>query len=140
MSNCSEFEKTKEVNQKRLVSFAEVHNKTKAGLEAAREENQKLVDAATPLVDSLVPPGGENAEASFQDRLRRASAGFRSYVEDTARSCVSEVLVTAKALMPDQDMTPFATGIVPGVGDDRFAAIEDQVRPVADAVIERLEL
>lgn len=135
----SEHEKEKKKAFDELARLTEVHKKTEAELAAAKEENRQLVEAATPFVDSLVPPEDENAGRPFLERLHQASGALRGYIRDTARACVVSILGVVKALMPDQDMEPFASGRVAGVSDDDLALAEEQVQPTADAVMERLD-
>ena len=139
MECCSEYEVEKLKALAEITRLAEANKKAEAELAAAKEDNRQLVEAATPLVDSLVPPEGENADRPFLERLHRASGELRSYIRDAAHACVVQILGVVKALLPNQDMTPFATGDVPGVTDEDFSLLEEQVQPIADAIMERLD-
>lgn len=72
-------------------------------------------------------------------RLQRASSELRGYIRDTANTYVLHILSIVKALKPDQDMVPFATGNVSGKSEEEFSALEESVQPVADAIMERLD-
>lgn len=93
-------------------------------LEVVQKETQELVEAATPFVDSLVPSEGGSSEDSFLVRLPRSSDELRGYIRDTANTCVLHVLSIVRALKPDQDMAPFATGNVTGKSEEEFALLK----------------
>ena len=110
-----------------------------ADLAAANTERQLVLEAATQLVDAIVPPAGNDAPVPFMERLQRAPGELHSFIRDTAHVCMTQILGIVKALTPGLDMKPFVTGRVPGRTEDDLSLLEKEVGSVADAVVDRME-
>jgi len=135
----SELENDKKKACDELACLSEANKKAETELAAAREENRRLVEAVTPVVDSLVPLTSEDAGRPLLDRLHQMTGALHGYIRDATHACAVTILGVVKAVMPHQDMEPFATGHVAGVSDEDLTRYEEEVQPVADAMIERLD-
>lgn len=122
-----------------LKAVQEENTRLSGELQASQEEVRELVEAVTPIVDALVPVEEGGDVKSFLARLRQSMGEVRGYAGDVARACMTELVTIAKALMPGQSMEPFATGSAPGLTEEEYAALETEVKPVADAIMDRLE-
>lgn len=108
-------------------------------LQASQEEVRELVEAATPIVDALVPVEEGSEVKFFLERLRQCAGEVRGFAGDVARACVSELVTIARALMPGQSMEPFSTGSTPGLTEEEYATLEAEVKPATDTIKDKLE-
>lgn len=110
-----------------------------SALQVDRDQYQEVTDAPASLVDLLVPAGNSWSRQAVIQELQGAAKELLTYVRDTTSTYVAHVLSSVKALKQDQDMARFAQGRVGELADMEYAALEEQVEPITQAIMERLE-
>jgi hypothetical protein len=114
------------------------------GLAAEKDSQAKeLADlkAAAQLIVNMVDPAEDGAarERSLMEQLREAPQKITGNLSETFRQYMAHILGLVKSYWPGANLTPLSDGLAAGCSDEEFAQYVEEVKPIADKVIDSLE-
>ena len=97
--------------------------------------------AATQLVVDMVDlvEDGAAGERSLVERLCEAPQKIAGYLSETSKQYMAHILGLVKSYWPGANLTPLGDGLAAGCSDEQFAQYVEEVKPIADKVIDSLE-
>lgn len=105
-----------------------------------KKELDKLKAAAQAVVDMVDPPEEVTEQTkALLGRLLGALQGIIKYLSDTTRQYVSHVLGLVKSYWPQTNLVPLGEGISIECSEDKFAYLVEEVKPIADRIVDSLE-
>jgi hypothetical protein len=104
------------------------------------KELADLKIAAQAVVDMVDPVGdGAAGEKSLMERLREAPQKISSYLSETSKQYMAHVLGLVKSYWPVANLAPLSDGLAAGCSDEQFDQYVEELKPVADRIVESLE-
>ena len=104
------------------------------------KELADLKIAAQAVVDMVDPVGdGAAGEKSLMERLREAPQKISSYLSETSKQYMAHVLGLVKSYWPVANLAPLSDGLAVGCSDEQFDQYVEELKPVADRIVESLE-
>ena len=102
---------------------------------------QRLADleAAAKVVVDMVEDEGAG-EKSLLERLREAPQRLSSFFSDTSREYLAHALGLVKSFLPSANLSLIGDGVAVGCSKERFSEYVAEMKPIADKVINSLEL
>ena len=82
---------------------------------------------------------GEAGEKSLVERLRDTPQKITSFLSETSKQYIAHILGLMKSYWPGENLTPLGDGLAAGYSEDQFAEYIEEVKPIADKVVESLE-
>ena len=105
-----------------------------------KKELDELKAAAQTVVDMVdLPEEGAELTKTLLERLHGVSQGIIKYLSDTTRQYVSHVLGLVKSYWPQANLVPLGEGISIECSEDKFAYLVEEVKPIADRIVDSLE-
>ena len=97
--------------------------------------------AAAQLVVDMVDlvEDGAAGERSLVERLCEASQKTAGYLSETSKQYMAHILGLVKSYWPGANLTPLGDGLAAGCSDEQFAQYVEEVKSIADKVIDNLE-
>jgi hypothetical protein len=74
------------------------------------------------------------------DRLKEAPSLLATYVKHLAKSIPNQVLAFMKSYFPKAPVDVVAGGLVANCTDEQYAELLEQMAPIAEQVVEKLNL
>jgi hypothetical protein len=74
------------------------------------------------------------------DRLKEAPGCLEAYVKHLAKSIPNQVLVYMKSYFPKAPVDVVVGGLAANCSDDQYKELLEQMAPIAEQVIEKLNL
>jgi hypothetical protein len=108
--------------------------------EKLRGQLKELEEAALPITRLLVPHSGEPKIAPLVDRLKEAPRRLGMYVKHLAKSIPNQVLAFMKSYFPKAPVDVVAGGLAANCSDDQYKELLEQMAPIAEQVVEKLNL
>ena len=141
--HADEIEKLTNINKdtdKQLVEAMQQITDLAAKRDRQKKELNELKAASQVIVD-MVDPLEEGAEQTktLLERLQGAPQKIIKYLSDTSRQYVSHVLGLVKSYWPKANLTPLGEGMFVVCTEDNFAALVEEVKPIADRIMDSLE-
>jgi hypothetical protein len=84
-------------------------------------------------------PGGPKI-APLVDRLKEAPSRLAAYVKHLAKSIPNQVLAFMKSYFPKAPVDVVAGGLAANCTDEQYAELLEQMAPIAEQVIDKLNL
>lgn len=94
---------------------------------------QAVVDMVDPIED------GAAGEKSLMERLHGAPQKIASYLSETSKQYMAHVLGLVRSYWPVANLTPLGDGLAAGCSKEQFAQYVEEVKPIADKVVDSLE-
>jgi exoribonuclease R len=123
-----------------LVNCYKSLQKLNEDCEKLRAQLKELEEAALPIARLLVPHPGGPKIAPLVDRLKEAPSRLAAYVKHLARSIPNQVLAFMKSYFPKAPVDVVAGGLAANCTDEQYAELLEQMAPIADQVVEKLNL
>jgi hypothetical protein len=101
---------------------------------------KELEEVALPIARILVPHPGGPKIAPLVDRLREAPSRLATYVKHLARSIPKQVLAFMKSYFPKAPVEVVAGGVAANCTDELYAELLEQMAPIAEQVVEKLNI
>jgi hypothetical protein len=101
---------------------------------------KELEEAALPIARLLVPHPGGPKIAPLVDRLKEAPSRLAAYVKHLAKSIPNQVLAFMKSYFPKAPVDVVAGGLAANCSDEQYAELLEQMAPIADQVVDKLNL
>jgi hypothetical protein len=101
---------------------------------------KELEEAALLIARLLVPHSGGPKIALLVDRLREAPGRLATYVKHLAKSIPNQVLAYMKSYFPKAPVDVVASGLAANCTDEQYAELLEQMAPIAEQVVEKLNL
>jgi hypothetical protein len=73
------------------------------------------------------------------ERLHETPQKISSYVSETTKTYVEHILGLFKSYWPKANLEPLATGMSVDCTEDKFKELVEEVKPVAQKLVESLE-
>jgi hypothetical protein len=123
-----------------LVNCYKSLQKLNKDCEKLRGQLKELEEAALPIARLLVPHPGRPKIAPLVDRLKEAPRRLATYVKHLARSIPNHVLAYMKSYFPKAAVDVVAGGLATNCTDKQYKELLEQMAPIAEQVIEKLNL
>jgi hypothetical protein len=123
-----------------LVNCYKSLQKLNEDCEKLRAQLKELEEAALPIARLLVPHPGGPKIAPLVDRLREAPSCLATYVKHLAESIPNRLLAYMKSYFPKAPVDVVAGGLAANCTDEQYAELLEQMAPIAEQVIEKLNL
>jgi hypothetical protein len=101
---------------------------------------KELEEAVLPIARLLVPHPGGPKIAPLVDQLREAPRRLVTYVKHLAKSIPNQVLAFMKSYFPKAPVDVVAGGLAANCTDEQYAELLEQMAPIAEQVVEKLNL
>jgi hypothetical protein len=101
---------------------------------------KELEEAALPIARLLVPHPGGPKVAPLVDRLKEAPGRLATYVKHLAKSIPNQVLAFMKSYFPKVLVNVVAGGLAANCTDVQYTELLEQMAPIAEQVVEKLNL
>jgi hypothetical protein len=101
---------------------------------------KELEEAALPIARLLVPHPGGPKIAPLVDRLREAPGRLVTCVKHFTKSIPNQVLAYMKSYFPKAPVEVVAGGLAANCTDEQYAELLEQMAPIAEQVVEKLNL
>jgi hypothetical protein len=108
--------------------------------EKLRGQLKELEKAALPIARLLVPHPGGPKIFPLVDRLKEAPGRLATYVKHLAKSIPNQVLEFMKSYFPKVPVDVVAGGLAANCMDEQYAELLEQMAPIAEQVVEKLNL
>jgi hypothetical protein len=108
--------------------------------ERLRGQLKELEEVVLPIARLLVPHPGGPKIASLVDRLKEAPGPLVTYVKHLAKSIPNHVFAYMKSYFPKALVDVVAGGLAANCTDDQYKKLLEQMAPIADQVVEKLNL
>jgi hypothetical protein len=108
--------------------------------EKLRGQLKELEEAALPIARLLVPHPGGTKITPLVDRLTEGPGCLATYVKHLAKSIPNQVLVYMKSYFPKAPVDVVAGGLAVNYTDEQYAELLEQMAPIAEQVVEKLNL
>ena len=104
------------------------------------KELGELKAAAHADVDMVDPPEeGTQEDRTQVERLQGTPQKIMRYLSDTTREYVSHVLGLVKSYWPLANLIPLGEGMTQECTEEKFAILVEEVKPVANRIVDILE-
>jgi len=104
------------------------------------KELGELKAAAQAVVDMVDPPEeSTHVDKTSLERLQGAPQKIMRYLSDITRGYVSHVLGLVKYYWPKANLVPLGEGISIDCSEEKFTALVEEVKPIADRIVDTLE-
>jgi hypothetical protein len=130
----------------RIASDRDLVNRYKS-LQKLNEDRERLQgqlkeleEAALPIARLLVPHPGGPKVAPLVDRLKEAPGRLATYVKHLAKSIPNQVLAFMKSYFPKVLVNVVAGGLAANCTDVQYTELLEQMAPIAEQVVEKLNL
>jgi hypothetical protein len=130
----------------RIASDRDLVNRYKS-LQKLNEDRERLQgqlkeleEAALPIARLLVPHPGGPKVAPLVDRLKEAPGRLATYVKHLAKSIPNQVLAFMKSYFPKVLVNVVAGGLAANCTDEQYTELLEQMAPIAEQVVEKLNL
>jgi hypothetical protein len=123
-----------------LVNCYKSLQKLNEDCEKLRAQMKELEEAALPIARLLVPHPGGPKIAPLVDRLREAPSHLATYVMHLAKSIPNQVLAYMKSYFLKAPVDIVAGGLAANCTDEQYAELLEQMAPIAEQVVEKLNL
>jgi hypothetical protein len=123
-----------------LVNCYKSLQKLNEDCEKLRAPLKELEEAALPIATLLVPHPGGPKIAPLVDRLKEAPSRLETYVKHLAKSITNQVLAFMKSYFPKAPVDVVAGGLAANCTDEQYAELLEQMAPIAEQVVEKLNL
>jgi hypothetical protein len=108
--------------------------------EKLRGQLKELEEAALPIARLLVPHPSGPKIAPLVDRLKEAPERLVTYVKHLAKSISNQVLAYMKSYFPKAPVDVVAGGLAANCTDEQYKELLEQMAPIAEQVVEKLNL
>jgi hypothetical protein len=108
--------------------------------ERLRGQLKELEEAALPIARLLVPHPGGPKIAPLVDRLKEAPGRLATYVKHLAKSIPNQVLAYMESYFPKTPVDVVAGGLPANCIDDQYKELLEEMAPIAEQVMEKLNL
>lgn len=109
-------------------------------LVAARAYIGELETAVLPIVDTFVPEVEDQETAPLLTRLRQVPQQVQNFVRSAAKVVIKHVLARVQDRWGVQDIEKVADGASDECTDERYEALMDKAEPIAQILVDDLEL
>jgi hypothetical protein len=123
-----------------LVNCYKSLQKLNEDCEKMRGQLKELDEAALPIARLLVPHPGGPKIAPLVDRLREAPSRLAAYVKHLAKSIPNQVLAYMKSYFPKAPVDIIVGGLATNCTDEQYAELLEQMAPIAEQVVGKLNL
>jgi hypothetical protein len=123
-----------------LVNCYKSLQKLNEDCEKLQGQLKELEGAALPIARLLVPHPGRPKIAPLVDRLREAPGHLATYVKHLAKSIPNQVLEYMKSYFPKDLVDVVAGGLAANYTDEQYAELLEQMAPIADQVVGKINL
>jgi hypothetical protein len=123
-----------------LVNCYKSFQKLNEDCEKLRAQIKELEEAAIPIARLLVPHPGGPKKAPLVDRFKEAPSRLAAYVKHLAKSIPNQVLAFMKSYFPKAPVDVVAGGLAANCTAEQYAELLEQMAPIADQVVEKLNL
>jgi hypothetical protein len=82
---------------------------------------------------------GDAEDKSLVERLRDTPQKITSFLSETSKQYMAHILGLVKSYWPRVNLTPLGDGLAAGCLDEYFTEYIEEVKPIADKVVESLE-
>jgi hypothetical protein len=122
------------------VNYYKSLQKLNEDCERLRGQLKELEEATLPVVRLLVPHPGGPKIAPLVDRLKEAPGRLATYVKHLAKSSPNQVLAFMKSYFPKAPVDVVAGGLATNCTDEQYTELLEQMVPIAEQVVEKLNL
>jgi hypothetical protein len=130
----------REASDPDLVNYYKYLQKLNEDCEKPRDQLKELEEAAHLIARLLVPHPGGPKIAPLVDRLKEAPSRLETYVKHLAKSIPNQVLAYMKSYLPKAMVDVVAGGLVANCTDNQYKELLEQMAPIAEQVVEKLNL
>jgi hypothetical protein len=123
-----------------LVNRCKSLQKLNEDCEKLRGQLKELEEAALPIARLLVPHPGGAKIAPLVDRLKEALGRLATYVKHLSKSIPNQVLAYMKSYFPKAPVDVVAGGLAANCIDEQYKELLEQMAPIAEQVLEKLNL
>jgi hypothetical protein len=132
--------KLREASGRDFVNCYKSLQKLNEDYEKLRGQLKELEEAALPIARLLVPHPGGPKIALLVDRLKEAPGRMAAYVKHMAKCIPNQVLAYMKSYFPKAPVDVVAGGLDANCSDDQYKELLEQMAPIAEQVVEKLNL
>jgi hypothetical protein len=130
----------REASDSDLVNCYKYLQKLNDDCEKLRGQLKELEEAALPIARLLVPHPGGPKIAPLVDRLKEALGRLATYVNHLAKLIPNQVLAYIKSYFPKAPVDVVAGGLTANCTDDQYKTLLEEMAPIAEQVVEKLNL
>jgi hypothetical protein len=123
-----------------LVNCYKSLQKLNKDYEELRGQLKELEEATLPIARLLVPHPDGPKIAPLVDRLKEAPGRLATYVKHLAKSIPNQVLAYMKSYFPKALVDVVAGGLAANCTDNQYKELLEQMAPIAEQVVEKLNL
>jgi hypothetical protein len=123
-----------------LVNCYKSLQKLNKDYEELRGQLKELEEATLPIARLLVPHPDGPKIAPLVDRLKEAPGRLATYVKHLAKSIPNQVLAYMKSYFPKALVDVVAGGLAANCTDNQYKELLQQMAPIAEQVVEKLNL
>jgi hypothetical protein len=123
-----------------LVNCNKSLQKLNEDCEMLRGQIKELEEAALPIGRLLVPHPGGSEIAPLVDLLKEALGRLATYVKHLVKSIPNQVFMYMKSYFPRALVDVVAGGLAANCTDEQYAELLEQMAPIAEQVVEKLNL
>jgi hypothetical protein len=127
-------------SDRNLVNCYKSLQKLGEDCEKLRGQLKDLEEVALPIARLLVPHPGGPKIAPLVDRLKEAPGRLATYVKHLAKSIPNQVLAFMKSYFPKALVDVVAGGLAANCMDEQYAELLEQMVPIAEQVVEKVNL
>jgi hypothetical protein len=137
---CVKHMELREASDRDLMNCHKSLQKINEDCERLRGQLKELEEAALPIARLLVPHPGRPKIAPLVDRLKETPGRLATYVKHLVKSIPNQVLAYMKSYFPKAPVDVFAGGLATNCTDDQYKELLEQMAPIAEQVVEKLNL
>jgi hypothetical protein len=123
-----------------LVNCYKSLQKLNKDYEELRGQLKELEEATLPIARLLVPHPDGPKIAPLVDRLKEAPGRLATYVKHLAKSIPNQVLAYMKSYFPKALVDVVAGGLAANCTDNQYKELLEQMAPITEQVVEKLNL
>jgi hypothetical protein len=123
-----------------LVNCYKSLQKLNEDREKLRAHLKELEETALPIARLLVPHPGGPKIAPLVGRLREAPSCLATYVKHLVKSIPNQILAYMKSYFLKAPVEVVVGGLAANCTDEQYAELLDQMAPIAEQVVEKLNL